>query len=439
MDTVINSKYNIKLYPVENEFIACLDTTNAENSKRNKNSRVETVVILDRSGSMDQSVYKIVHKILPKFFENLSYDPDTTVHLIAFESTTKVHKIKVGDFKDMKMFSAGGTLMAPAVAELHKLFEHFQSTVTSLRILTISDGMVEDQQQTKELGGKLAEFAEKCNISVNSQAVRFFTSYAQPDTTALCSLLQLNDVNKPQMIDVSAIKHHDKIAKEMSELFENDGFDSSLILKSSDAIFYKFPWYNQPSDQILILPQRKNVFWVDAVPNEEETIIIDGLPVTVTVEETNVNTLQFLFNSKLDFVIDRMKVLKIVNSDMAKLKIEKMVEYFSRLESIIPSLITDEIIDSKSIANRARFPKLNNIKAKKITTLLQTIANDDKVNKLNAEQKAAYLRNVEGATKAGHGLAKRNAKKKLAIGGKELTFSIIISVIIYYLFSSFKK
>lgn len=206
--------YELKLYPIDNDYIACLDTSSSTAEQSKKFHRVETVIILDRSGSMGRSVYKIIHSVLPKFFDLLSYDPETVITLIAFESSTTVQQIKVGDFLSTKMFSAGGTSMAPAVTELHKLFEQFRDqNVTSLRLLTISDGEVYDQQETKELGDKLAGLAASCNISVNSQAVRLFTSRSQPDTTALCSLLQLNNVQRCQMLDVGAQKHHEKIAR----------------------------------------------------------------------------------------------------------------------------------------------------------------------------------------------------------------------------------
>lgn len=427
MDPTPDPKYEIKVYPIEDEFIACLDTTAYQKLSNVKDVKVETVIVLDRSGSMGNSVYKIIHSVLPKFFEFLSYDPDTIINLIAFECQTTVHKIRVADFKDTKLFCAGGTCMAPAVSELQKLFEEFQSKVISLRLLTISDGEVSDQKETKELGDKLAEFAGKCNISVNSQAVRLFTSRAQPDTTALCSLLQLSNVDKSQMVDIGAEKHHDSIAKEMAELFQKDGFDDSKILKFSTPIFFKFPWEEEAVDQFLVLPGRRNVFWLDEIPKEDEIISIDENPVKVTVEsEVYLDTFQLLLNAKLDFVIDRMKVLKIVNTDSAKLTIEKMVEYFSRIENILASMVPDEPIDPKSIDNRARLLKLNNIRSRKITTFLETIANDEEVHKLNAAQKAAYLRNVEATSKSGRGLAQRAAKKKAKIGAKQLSFDEIV-------------
>lgn len=141
--------YKLNIYPVNNEFIASIDTSSNQNLEQ---KNVETVIILDKSGSMGLSVIKIIRKILPKFFEILKYDPEQEINLIAFESQTEVFKIKVKEFNDYKMFCGGGTAMAPAVTELRTLFEGFKGKIDSLRIMTVSDGEIFDQNDTKALG-----------------------------------------------------------------------------------------------------------------------------------------------------------------------------------------------------------------------------------------------------------------------------------------------
>ncbi|XP_070508522.1 uncharacterized protein [Chironomus tepperi] len=426
MDTTPDfSQYKISLYPIESEFLACLDTRNSQQQDDQPESKIETVIILDRSGSMEESVENIVNKVLPKFFDLLSYDPDTIIYLIAFESSTKVHKIKVGDFIKFQMFCEGCTSMAPAVTELHKLFEQFQSSVTSLRIVTISDGAVDDQEQTKVCGDKLAEYAAKCNISVNSQAVRFFTSSAQPDTTALCSLLQLNNVNSSQMIDIKAKMAHDEIAKEIAGLFLNDGLDRSRKLKASQAIFFKNPWDAEPTDQIVIFPLIKNYFWINEVPTDLQIITIDGQPIKVTAE-ASVNFDILIDSVKLNFIIERLKILKILKTEASKLTIDKMVAYFTKIEQILIKLAEQQTIDPTSIADRAKLVKINKIMSKLLTGVMQVIVSDDEVDKLNAEQKAHYLRSVEVTSKAGRGLAKRAAKQRRKNRNKLLSFDEII-------------
>ena len=172
-----HSSFGNGIIPIENEFIAFLDTANIKNISNDVKAKVETVVILDQSGSMEDSVDQVVNSVLPKFFELLYYDPEDVINLILFEDFAEVIKLKVKDFKDFEVISAGGTSMATAVDELEKLFKDFESSVNTLRILTISDGEVDDQAATKASGDKLAEFAGKCNISVNSQAVAFYSDF----------------------------------------------------------------------------------------------------------------------------------------------------------------------------------------------------------------------------------------------------------------------
>ncbi|KAL7014465.1 hypothetical protein ACKWTF_015943 [Chironomus riparius] len=421
MDDSPNYSSNIKLYPIDNRFIACLDTTNAKTQSK---SNLETVVILDQSGSMGDSVANIVNNVLPKFFEILSYDPETVINLITFESSTRLYKLKVKEFHNVELFSLGGTYMSPAVSMLLSLFKEFQFSVSGLRILTISDGDVYDQEETKVLGDKLAGFASKCNILVNSQAIRFFT-YGQPDTTALCSLLQLNNVEKSQLTDIEAGKPHEDIARTMADLFVNDGFDQPMKLQSSDSIFYKFPWDKEPTNQLQILPERNNIFWVHEVPKESQIITLDGETVAITIHE-DITFDQLLNFTKLDFLVDRIKILKILNSSTAKETIERIVAFFATLEDILIKLAENEAIDPRSIENRVRLCKLNAITSRTFTTFLETIANDQKIHELNSEQKANYLRNVQASTKAGRGLAMRAAKKKSKSWSKDQNFDEIV-------------
>ena len=102
MDTSEASPYKIKLYPIENEFIAFLDTANIKNISNDVKAKVETVVILDQSGSMEDSVDHVFNSVLPKFFELFYYDPEDVINLILFEDFAEVIKLKVKDFKEIK-------------------------------------------------------------------------------------------------------------------------------------------------------------------------------------------------------------------------------------------------------------------------------------------------------------------------------------------------
>lgn len=417
---ISSSSHVVKIYPFDGEFIASFNYKDDNPST----STLETVIILDRSGSMGNSVQKIVQKVLPEFFYNLQYDRKTVISLIAFECQTTLHKIMIGDLNRNTMRCAGGTNMAGAVENLERLFKVFKTkSVNFLRILTISDGEIFDGIETKKLGDKLAEYAARCNISVNSQAVRLFTSYSQPDTTALCTLLRLNNVEKSNLLDIASDKSHYEIANEMSSLFINDGFANAQFLTSSKAIFQKLPWNDEIMTGISVL-QGKNVFWLKEIPTEP--LEVNETPVKVIVESSlTINELHSLLDTKIDFVIDRIKVLKVVNTEYAKKTIEKIVAYFKKIEKSLEMLEVGDANELKSFANRTQILKINLLRSKKFSQFLSAMANDESIDKLNAEQKAAYLRNVQGTSQAGRGLAMRAAKKaQKALNDGEVVLSV---------------
>ncbi|KAG5667535.1 hypothetical protein PVAND_015514 [Polypedilum vanderplanki] len=411
------NQHELKIYPLEDEFIASIEL-NRQNPSPKAHTKVEMVVILDCSGSMGSSVSKIINNVFPKFFELLSYDPQDEFHLIAFNDSTTLYKIKINELQDFKLDAEGGTLMAPAVTELHKLFTEFNNKkVTALRILTISDGEIWDQHETKKLGEKLEDFMSKMKVSINSQAVRLFTCREQPDTRALCSLLQLNNVEKSNLTDIRAKIDEEKIVEEMTKLFINDGFNGAKVLSCNKEIFRKLPWDENSLDKLIVLPNRKNVFWLNKI---DQKFTIDGEEVKILIEKNlTIDKFHELLHSKLNFIIDRMKILKVVNTEKSKLTIEKIVQYFTKLEDKIENLpLTAEVFDLRVIENRKKMLKLNAIKSKKISTMLAKIANDDDVNKLNAAQVADYLRSIAVNSKAGQGLTKRATKKGIKLKSK---------------------
>ena len=66
-----------------------------------------------------------------------------------------------------------------------------------------------------------SQFYEKVKekFRINSQAIRYFTSSAQPDIMALASILQLNTVNEATLIDINYNDSYIESAKKISELF----------------------------------------------------------------------------------------------------------------------------------------------------------------------------------------------------------------------------
>ena len=93
--------------------------------------------------------------------------------------------------------------MQPALENLKNFLEKYNMN-KNVRILTISDGELFDQEETVNYSNQVVNSIKKNNLLVNSQAIRFFTSSSQPDTRGLSSCLQFSNISNPTLIDIEA-------------------------------------------------------------------------------------------------------------------------------------------------------------------------------------------------------------------------------------------
>ena len=77
------------------------------------------IIILDRSGSMGSSLFKIVNHVFPKLFQKLGYkDNEPEITLITFESKVEVFHSTPKEIGKMNIKPQGQTFMQPALWEL---------------------------------------------------------------------------------------------------------------------------------------------------------------------------------------------------------------------------------------------------------------------------------------------------------------------------------
>lgn len=399
--------YELKLFPMDDGYIGSLSINDGNRSNSSSSQKeCRTVVILDRSGSMCDNVAKITNKVLPIVFENLSYDPNSEIHLITFDSDVEVYTVNIKGLQNLPIDCRGCTNMAGAVKEFHELFTTFDDN-QPIRLLTISDGEVHDEGEVIEAGAELSKLVSSSKTSINSQAVRLFTSSCQPDTTALCSLLQVNNVKSSQLADISASLSEQEIATQMTQLFIDDGFSNGLPMTSSTPMFSKYPWDEKLLDKLTLITG-ENVFWMKQAPTSE--ILIEETPVKVSIQPPpSLSTFHKLMDSKLDYIVGHVKILKLVENEVAAQTLKRICKYFEEKEKMLLNE-PQEMDNDNHLNNRAR--KILGVRRKKITLLLATIANDDNVGQLNSAQKADYLRQTE-ISKTSRGLAKRAANEGL--------------------------
>jgi hypothetical protein len=318
-------KSNIKLHPVDdNELIA---TVNIDAKNRGVDA-IQTIIILDRSLSMGDQARRLTNDVIPEVLKKMSYDDKKSLNFITFDSIGDSFVATVNQMRTLPIECRGCTNMATGVVIAHKIFETLDPT-KPVRLLTISDGIIDDREETEQAANALYNFLEGKNFSINSQAVRFFTSANQPDTTALCSLLRLNNVAKCQLLDLCVRETNDIISTKIAELFD-DGFSGSKVLKSKEKNIMKNPWDRETTDSLRLMPG-DNVFWVIGIPKEDfelEDEVIDK----VMQPQLSVAEFQIIMEEKMEHIIDHMKILKIIETTEANETISRILKYFMSRE-----------------------------------------------------------------------------------------------------------
>lgn len=368
----------------------------AQSSK--ESGSVETIIVLDKSGSMDIQVNRIVTQILPGVFRNLGYQDNDSFTIVAFDNTVKKIKYKLWELPYSTLRSGATTYMNKAVSELGKVIE--SSSSGKFRILTISDGMVFDQEETVNTASKLSkEINEKYKI--NSQAVRFMNGGGDPDTRGLASILQLNS-GETKLIDVKKRYGDNKIISMLTELFTNDGLDLSVQIKG-DGIKTS-PWSQTCKSSYL--SEGENTLWFNTIPD----LTINGKPVEVElIEDVDDKTLYDEVKSTIDYYTQRMKILKAVNTQYANDEVSNILKYFEKFSSWLATLDkgSKELMKDSSLMGRVQFLKNNVFKRKAgFINSMRQIANDERVSTLNSKQLADYLREINLGKNA-KGLARR--------------------------------
>ena len=325
------------------------------NAKTNSAS-AEFIVILDISGSMGYNVNRIITKILPNMLTKLNYQDDDIIHLITFEDIVEYHPMTKKQLEKSTIRSMRDDDMREAFNVLDNIIHTKQ---TCFRILTISDGNVMYQKETLQIA---SEFAAKIKgkYSINSQAVRFFTSSWQPDTTALSSVLQLSTVGKPTLIDIDSHQDDNKIVDILYSLFIDD-LDSNIKLQSKTNNLRIDPWA-VPVKEIRLNPG-KNVIW-SSVPDGLELLIgkKDVHPVKVEkAAEVSKDNYKEILGEKINYYIQKLKVLKVVGTEQAKKEMDDIIKYFHSIEPV--------------------------------SAKMEQIRNENNIDHLDSEQKAEYLRN----------------------------------------------
>ena len=220
-----------------NDFIIEMNITKSNNQIFSK--EVEFIMILDKSGSMGDQVHRLISRIIPSALNLLNYGDNDIIHLITFESKVYLYNLTVKELKNNNnIVGSGGTSMGDVYKLVRSIFDKNQNK-SNFRILALSDGMIEDQEKTKNEAEILKTFIDATNFSISAGSIRYNTGYGQPDTKALSSVLLLNtDNSKSQILtEISSSLTNQEISQKIYDLFKNDYFESNFTLKSEKIKF----------------------------------------------------------------------------------------------------------------------------------------------------------------------------------------------------------
>lgn len=409
--------HELKLHPLdEEEFIGTIDIE--ENPEAKKQNAVQTVIILDTSGSMEDAARRVANEILPLFLSKLSYNPSQVVHLIEFETAAYLHSVTAQRMKTLLIEADGGSALAPAVKKCLEVFKKLSKN--PVRLLTISDGEVLDLPETQRAAGDFVEFLKTRSFAINSQSVRLFTSIDQPDTSALCSLLQVNNTTTSKLIDISTSESNETIATKMANLFISDNLTDDQSLTTESKIIFKFPWQSSPTSELTLIPG-ENLFWFKGLlPN---AIKIGAADVKVLMQAPlNLAKFQALMEgNKMFYIVDHMKILKIVGTEEANRSVKKIVQYFQEKENMLA-------LKSPLV----RFFKIDSMRRKKVSNFLALIEKDD-VKLFDSAEKAEYLRTADHRNQ-NITWAERVAELGVGVDTAKKTFAILLISLIAVVF-----
>jgi hypothetical protein len=416
----------LEVYPCMDSFVGKFVLGEETKAKRSNEMRgaPQTVIILDRSTSMNDEVRRITMKLVPAALRKLGYQEDDSIVYITFDSKGDCVEKSVADLARHDIGCRGSTQMALGLNELVEYFPNLKPDAP-LRILIFSDGEVQDKVAVLTLSDKLAAMFISAGFVVNAQGYRWFTSDRQPDTGALACVLKFNTIGAVMLQDIDARKDDPELVTALALPFESDGLDQFKMLRteSSKKIFLDCPWKDTHSSEILVIPG-ENVFWLSEMPEDNDIAIHDRdhakfgstfIPVVLCDRLNSENHVK-VFAKKVTYFLDHLKLLKVNETVDAKREIQQIVSYFIRLEMVMEQDATskaDAGIDRgmvESVKVNSKLDDLMKVIAKRqrsFVNKMREIANNDMVSRLSAQQTADYLRKDLGNDKCMKGLAGR--------------------------------
>ena len=365
----------------------------AGKGKTSLSSNCEFIFVLDKSGSMGSYVKQILNNVFPRVYDKLGFSETKNIHLITFESETNYYSYNKNDFKNSDINGDGGTYMSSVPGKLSNILKNIDSNKT-ICLLTLSDGEISDQDETQEEATKLINEINGRFTNLKSQAIRFMSSnYAEPDTRALCSLLQLNSNIQSNNSDIlltfnpinSPMSNEkiEELANEIAKLFEG-AEGSGWILKQKGNKKFKIEPYGEEYS-FLELPKGKTSIFIDGICGND---ILSQFDLSTQGETASISskgevTQKNLYEVYEDEIMKCMKKILInkgSGNSLSKKNNEKIINFI-------------QILEDKTPGNKI----LNN--SNNLTKIFKEINDDPNSNNLSGNQLNDYMKKKQDECK----------------------------------------
>ena len=302
----------------------------------------EFIFILDKSGSMGNYVNKIITKVMPRVFDLLQYPDNKIFHFISFESYVSYCKMKKEEFLNSLIDGGGGTRMQNVPLKLKEILKKIPN-YSNINLLTLSDGIIGDQNETENNAEKLHKELNGSYNNINSKAISFMSSFgANPDTKALCSLLRFNSLQNSNKNDFTTYSPKNSLNNEEIEEFANiiaslfPNYLSNWVIYSKDNNLRIEP--NGKTFNNLKLTSGKHTIFVDKVYNNLKDIVTLSSTDSETIDlinkgEVNQKNLYQVYDKIFENIINQVVVNKATNKEEANKKNDNFIEYVEKLEN----------------------------------------------------------------------------------------------------------
>ena len=337
----------------------------------------EFIIIVDKSGSMGHDFNTIISKTIPEVLYSLRYE-NRKIHLITFANDVEYSSISKSELKNSKSRSYGKTYMAKSYDILEKIFSNLKKKCNNLRILIITDGKLDDQEDTKKRGELLYE-KYKNDFKINSQCIRLCSqSEESADAEGIVSFLKFNNVKRCDLVNHKS-RQLSSLSRVIIKLFIDDGLNNNnlKLIGEDDVKLKNFPWVETSSNTLPFRNGKYIIFGDKIKPlfiGSEKTII----PLDCEKgEEINTNNYENIASQKINNTFQRFSINKLLNSELCEKENILIKSYFNGLcKKIKRDSANDKTLDYL----KEKIKNIDNIK---------------NINNLNEDIKAYYVKEID--------------------------------------------